>query len=481
MNTREKHVFKVFGLGGCGNNVISHMIDQGLEGPVFVAANANARFLKGCKAPNKIQVGVNVTRGGGCGGDPKTGRKCVEEKIPDILATLAGSDLVFLTGGLGGGLGSGGLPVVAKALSELKNAPLIVAVVTRPFSYEDYRLPLAEQATAELYKYCNAVISVDNSKLESLDPETPYLENMRKGDDVLFRAVSSIINLVETPGEINVDFADVSTVLSHKGPAIISFGEATGDRRAVDALDDALANPMLAETSLKGAQAVICVISADSHVLVREVMDINERIHKSIGSCVKLFFGLVIDDSLKESRALRVSLLATGLGGKASAEENIARSDSKLVAEPVKVAANMASVNKSVGNKPAGNKTAENKTAGNKVVRFKAVELKSAERNPVTPAQPKPSLKPVLNMEVTTITSRPHLTLETSSSNPMEPTKSEKPLAVAPGPYATPTRRVIRPSLGVDQRANRLNESSATANDGNGRLEQLDYVIEPAN
>jgi cell division protein FtsZ len=241
------------------------------------------------------------------------GRLSVKENLPEIMAALAGSDLVFLTAGLGGGTGSGGLPVVAEALSQLEKPPLVVAVVTMPFSYEDFKLPLAGQVLEELYRHCNSVIAVDNSKLEADDPDLPFMENNKKADRILDRAVSSIIDLVDVPGEINIDFADVSAVLVHKGPAIISFGEGRGPRRAAEALKEAVSNPLVSEATLSGAQAVICNITCDDMVLVREVTEINRQIHQAIGSKVKLFFGLVVDQSLKDTSLLRVTVLASGL------------------------------------------------------------------------------------------------------------------------------------------------------------------------
>jgi cell division protein FtsZ len=315
MEKMNQHVFKIFGLGGCGNNAVAHMIRSGFKGADYVAAHSNIRFLSRCpNAATKIQVGVKAAKGGGCGGRIDKGRECVEENLPEIMSALAGSDLVFLTAGLGAGTGSGGLPVVAKALSLLEKPPLVVAVVTMPFAHEDFRMPLAQEALNELHCHCNSVISIDNAKIDLLDPDLPFLENKKKSDEILIRAVTSIIELVDVPGEINIDFADVSAVLEYPGPALITFGEARGKNRAVEALKEAVANPLMSETSLIGARAVICNITADSGILVQEVTDVNHQIHKVIGSGAKLFFGLVIDESLKDSGTLRVTILASGLG-----------------------------------------------------------------------------------------------------------------------------------------------------------------------
>ncbi|MDR1395837.1 MAG: cell division FtsZ family protein [Deltaproteobacteria bacterium] len=315
MEKRNHHVFKVFGLGGCGINAVRHMIASGLKGADFVAADTDVRVLRLCPAAAvKIQIGIKTAKGGGCGRKADKGCRSAEENMPEILAALAGSDLVFLAAGLGGGTGSGGLPAVAKALSELDKPPLIVAVVTMPFTHEDFKLPEALAGLNELYRYCSSVISIDNTKLETMDSDAPFMENKKAADEILYRAVSSIIDIVEKPGEINIDFADVASVLVYPGPAIISFGEASGEKRASEALKAAISNPLMADSCLSGAQAVICNITADSKILVREVTEINRQIHQAVGPMVKLFFGLVIDESLKDTATIRVTILASGLG-----------------------------------------------------------------------------------------------------------------------------------------------------------------------
>ncbi|MDR2141123.1 MAG: hypothetical protein LBR11_04920 [Deltaproteobacteria bacterium] len=408
MEKYRQHNFKVFGLGGCGNNAINRMIEAGLRGADFVAADSNVKELGRCKATIKIPLGSSITKGQGCGGRAEFGRRCVEESLPEILAALAGCDMVFLTAGLGGGLGSGGLAVVAKALRELKPAPLTVAMVTRPFSYQSHLLPLANRATEELYKYCHSVISVDNSKFESLDQDVSFLENMASGNDVLYRAVSSIINVVEIPGEINIDLADVTTVLRHPGPAIISFGEASGEKRSFEAINDALSNPLMGETSLEGAKAVICNITADSGILLREVMELNQRIKKSIGQKVKLFFGVVIDDSLAATSTIRVTILAAGVGSRNFAKES----------------------------------------------------------EPQAPAEPKPReiAPPKLIMEVEPLPrTKPNPGMATSvAPERMEPAADNEPSVLEPGPYAASARRVIRPQLGsARERFRAQNEASS--------------------
>ncbi|MDR1871974.1 MAG: cell division FtsZ family protein [Deltaproteobacteria bacterium] len=320
MEKMNRHVIKIFGLGGGGCNAVNHMIKSGLTGPDFVIADSDIVALRRGVAPVKIQVGVSTTKGRGCGASAEIGLKSVTECLDNITQALAGGDLIFLTAGLGGGTGGGGLPAVARALTKGPKPPLVVAVVTKPFSHESDCLPMANKTLLELYQCCNSVITVDNAKLESLDPDAAFLKNLKRGNDVLYRAVSSIISIVDTPGEINVDFADVKSVLTHKGPAIISFGEAKGAKRASEALNEAIASPLVADASLAGAKAVICDIAADSRVLVREVMDVNQKIRKAIGPKARLFFGLVIDESLRDSSTMRVTILASGLANSLALE-----------------------------------------------------------------------------------------------------------------------------------------------------------------
>jgi cell division protein FtsZ len=404
-----------------------------------VAADTDAKALKGRVCPLKNRVGAKTTNGDGRGDKIEMGRKSAEESMPEILAALAESDLVFLTGGLGGGACGGGLPLVAQSLAKLPNKPpVVVAVVTIPPNSEDFRQPFAKKTLEELYARCNSVIVVDNEKLESLDPEAPYLESIRKANDVLYRAVASIVGIVETAGEINVDFADVAAVLKHKGPAIISYGEAKGEKRASEALLNSLANPLIADATIDGAEAVICDIAADDGILVREVVEVNETIRKTIGPKAKLFFGLVIDEKLKETGTLRVTLLASGLPRRAS---NQARGqDTGQDAGQAERTANLgktAPINFEAP--PTGASPATSPTAASP----QAAPLQAASSQAAPPqATPPQAAPPRLVMEVEP-GYRP-LTQEAVGDDANYVEMGSEPVR---GPYAT-VRRTLRPVLG---------------------------------
>ncbi|MDR1576674.1 MAG: cell division FtsZ family protein [Deltaproteobacteria bacterium] len=307
------HKIMVMGLGGCGNNAINHMVRSGLKGPVFIAANSDLQDLRRCLAKTKVQLGVKLSGGHGCGGNPITGQRCAEENLDDLMKPLKGSDMTFLMAGMGGGTGSGAIPVVAESLSKLEKPPLVVAVVTRPFPWEDYRVALADQVIARLRRFCNSVIIIPNAKICDLHPDMEFLEAKSRVDDVLLRAVSSITYLIEKAGEINLDFADISKVMTKKGSAIMGYGEASGEKRAQLALEAAITNPLMSDVSLKGARGVLVNITCDRRIKTNEIQIINKLVHTEIGPGVEFFSGLVFDDSLAASGVLKVTVVATGL------------------------------------------------------------------------------------------------------------------------------------------------------------------------
>ncbi|MDR2141124.1 MAG: cell division FtsZ family protein [Deltaproteobacteria bacterium] len=307
------HKIMVMGLGGCGNNAINHMVRSGLKGPVFIAANSDLQALNPCLAKIKIQLGVKLSAGHGCGGDPELGRLCARENLDDVLKPLKGCDMAFLMAGLGGGTGSGAIPVVAEALARLENPPLVVGVVTTPFPWEDDREPLSYQIIRELLVFCNSVIIIPNAQICELFQDLPFLQAKSKVDDVLLRAVSSITNLIEKAGVINLDFADVCKVMTKKGAAIMGYGEGVGEKRALQALESAISNPLLLNASLKGAKGVLVNVTSDAHIRTSEVNLINQKVREAIGEGVELFSGLVVDEELADSKKLIVTVVATGL------------------------------------------------------------------------------------------------------------------------------------------------------------------------
>ncbi|MDR1607439.1 MAG: cell division FtsZ family protein [Deltaproteobacteria bacterium] len=303
----------VLGLGGCGNNAINHMVASGLQGPYFAAANSDLQDLNRCRAKIKIPIGVKTAEGHGCGGDPEMGRLCAEENIEEIKHPLKDADMTFLMAGLGGGTGSGAIPVVAEALSKMENPPLVVGVVTRPFPWEDYRDSLTEDIIKQLRGFCNSVIIIPNTRLCELYPDLAFMEAKGKVDDILLRAVSSIVNLIEKDGVINLGFADVAEVMRKKGVAIMGFGEAVGEKRAQLALREAIANPLMGEISLKGARGVLVNIASDQKIKTSEMTTINTMVYDMVGQDVEFFCGWEVDESLAETGALRVTVVATGL------------------------------------------------------------------------------------------------------------------------------------------------------------------------
>ncbi|MDR1083734.1 MAG: cell division protein FtsZ [Deltaproteobacteria bacterium] len=328
------HKIMVMGLGGCGNNAINYMVRSGLKGPVFIGANSDLQALNPCLAARKVQLGVKTAAGHGCGGNPVIGRKCAEENLDEILKTLEDSDMVFLMAGLGGGTGSGAIPVVAQALTKLDSQPLVVGVVTRPFPWEDYREPLADEVITELRRYCNSVIIIPNARLCELDPDLPFMQAKALVDDILYRAVCSITELIENSGEINVDFADVCKIMTKKGSAIMGFGEASGEKRAQRALEMAITNPLMSETSLKGAKGVLVNITGDRSTPNGEVQAINKLVHREIGQGVEFICGFVVDDSLKDTNTLKVTVVATGLDQEEAEDEAaFSQSDARNGAE----------------------------------------------------------------------------------------------------------------------------------------------------
>ncbi|MDR2421846.1 MAG: cell division FtsZ family protein [Deltaproteobacteria bacterium] len=318
---KDLHKIVVVGLGGCGNNAINYMVKSGLKGPIFVAANSDLQALNLCQAKLKVQLGVKTAAGHGCGGDPAVGRRCAEENLDELLAPLKGADMAFLMAGLGGGTGSGAIPVLAEALTKRENPPLVVGVVTRPFPWEDYRDPLADEVIGRLRRSCNSVIVIPNAKIFELDPDLPFMKAKEKVDDVLYRAVGSISYLIERVGVINVDFADVSRVMAKKGSAIMGYGEASGDKRAQLALEAAIANPLMSNRSLKGAKGVLVNVTGDALVTSSEFAAINSLVHNEIGQGVEFFSGLMIDESLSELKTLKVTVVATGLDYDESLDE----------------------------------------------------------------------------------------------------------------------------------------------------------------
>ena len=305
---------KVLGFGGGGCNSVSNMIRSGLTGVEFFAGNTDAQALSSCLAPNKLHIGQEVTRGLGAGADPDVGQAAARESIEAIRKAMEGADMVFLTAGEGGGTGGGALPVVAEVAKEL--GALTVAVVTKPFLFEGKRrMKNAERGIEELRKHVDTLITIPNQRLLSIaGRNTSLLDAFRRADDILYQAVKGISDLIVCEGLVNVDFADVRSVMSEMGMAMMGTGEARGENRAVEAAEKAISSPLLEDISINGARGVLINITASTDVTLQEVNEAAEIIHSEAHPDANIIWGMVIDPTLEDT--VRVTVVATGFGSR---------------------------------------------------------------------------------------------------------------------------------------------------------------------
>jgi cell division protein FtsZ len=301
---------KVIGVGGAGGNTINSMIDHGFEGIEFIVANTDAQALETSKAEHKIQIGLKSTKGLGAGANPELGKRSAEEDLDKILELTANADIVFLTGGLGGGTGSGALPVIAKALRE-KNI-LCIAVVTKPFSFEGKRrAQIAETALENLKKEIDTLIVVPNQKLlDVVDENVSMIDAFGMINGILHRSVKSISDIISKPGHINVDFADVRTIMKDRGLAVMGTGIAAGSNRAQKAALDAINSPLLENMSIAGAKGVLLNITGGTNLGLHEIRIAASIIHEQADIDANIILGSVIDPVLIDE--IRVTIIATG-------------------------------------------------------------------------------------------------------------------------------------------------------------------------
>ncbi|MBO1005519.1 cell division protein FtsZ [Pseudogracilibacillus auburnensis] len=308
-NTDQLATIKVIGVGGGGNNAVNRMIDQGVEGVEFIAVNTDAQALNLSKAEIKLQIGEKLTRGLGAGANPEVGKKAAEESREQIEDVLQGADMIFVTAGKGGGTGTGAAPVIAQIAKDL--GALTVGVVTRPFSFEGIRRQKQANAGIDALKASvDTLIVIPNDRiLEIVDKNTPMLEAFREADNVLRQGVQGISDLIAKPGLINVDFADVKTIMYDKGSALMGIGVATGENRAVEAAKKAISSPLL-ETSIDGAQGILMNISGGPSLSLFEVQEAADLVTSAADDEVNVIFGNVINENLKEE--VIVTVIATG-------------------------------------------------------------------------------------------------------------------------------------------------------------------------
>jgi len=310
---------KVIGVGGGGGNAINRMIEAGIEGVQFLVANTDLQALKSSRASVKIQIGEKLTRGLGAGGDPEVGRQSALEDTEKIIEALEGSDMVFITTGLGGGTGTGAAPILASLATEL--GALTVAVVTKPFRFEGRRRQRqAEQGLNELRECVDTVITIPNERLlNAVARGTPFLESFKLADDVLRQAVQGISDIITVPGLINVDFADVKTIMAGMGMALMGTGSAVGENRALEATQRAISSPLLEEASIEGAKGLLVNVTGGTDLTLFEVNEAMSIIHDSADPDANIIFGAVLDERLADE--MKITVIATGFDRAAAAAE----------------------------------------------------------------------------------------------------------------------------------------------------------------
>jgi len=304
---------RVIGVGGGGGNAINRMINCGVEGVQFLAANTDCQALTKNKAPVKLQIGAKLTKGLGAGGKPEVGRSAALEDTEKVLECLDGTDMVFVTTGLGGGTGTGAAPIIANLAREM--GALVVAVVTLPFSFEGRRRRMqAEEGLDNLREVVDTVITIPNDKLlHTVETGTPLTESFMIADDILRQAVQGISDLITIPGEINLDFADVKSVMSGMGMALMGTGVAEGDHRAVEAAQRAVSSPLLEDRSIHGARGVLINVSGGEDMTLHEVSEAARIIQEASDPDANIIFGTVIERTQKGS--VKVTVIATGFTG----------------------------------------------------------------------------------------------------------------------------------------------------------------------
>jgi cell division protein FtsZ len=319
MNLDQIARIKVVGVGGGGNNAVNRMIEDGVEGVEFIAVNTDAQALNLSKAEIKMQIGTGLTRGLGAGANPEIGRKAVEESKKQIEEVLKGADMVFVTAGMGGGTGTGAAPAIAKIARNL--GALTIGVVTRPFGFEGRKRSKNAEGGIELMKEAvDTLIIVPNDRLlQIVDKKTPMVEAFREADNVLRQGVQGISDLIAVPGLINLDFADVKTIMSYQGTAIMGIGVAKGEDRAVEAAQKAISSPLL-ETSIAGARGVLMNITGGSNLSLFEVQEAADIVASTTHQELNMIFGSIINDNLKDE--IMITVIATGFVEKESHDVN---------------------------------------------------------------------------------------------------------------------------------------------------------------
>ncbi|MDH4456580.1 MAG: cell division protein FtsZ [Candidatus Methylopumilus sp.] len=328
-NENQEAVIKVIGVGGCGGNAVEHMIAKNVGGVEFICANTDMQALKKSQAKTVLQIGMGITKGLGAGAKPEIGREAALEDRDRIAEIIDGADMLFITAGMGGGTGTGAAPIVAEVAKEM--GILTVAVVTKPFAFEGKRGKVATDGLEELSKHVDSLIVIPNDKLmEVLGDDVTFTDAFKAANDVLHNAVSGIAEIINCPGLVNVDFADVRTVMSEMGMAMMGSAVATGPDRAVLAAEQAVASPLLENVNLANARGVLVNITASHSFKMKEYYDVMNTIRSFTADEATVIVGNVFDESMGDN--LRVTMVATGLN---SANAGIQRKPTLVVAPPM--------------------------------------------------------------------------------------------------------------------------------------------------
>ena len=318
-NETQEAVIKVVGVGGCGSNAVDHMIQNGMQGVEFISMNTDAQALKSNKAPTVLQLGTGITKGLGAGANPEIGREAALEDRDRIAELIQGADMLFITAGMGGGTGTGAAPVVAQVAKEM--GILTVAVVSKPFAFEGKRLAAAKAGMEALSQHVDSLIVIPNDKLMMvLGNDISMLDAFKAANDVLYGAVAGIAEVINCPGLVNVDFADVRTVMSEMGMAMMGSAVAMGVDRARVAAERAVSSPLLEDISLSETRGILVNITASSSLKMREVHEVMSTIKDMTAEDATIIVGTVIDENMADN--LRVTMVATGLGSLVSQSQN---------------------------------------------------------------------------------------------------------------------------------------------------------------
>lgn len=315
-------VIKVIGVGGAGGNAVNRMIDEGVQGVSFIAANTDVQALNSNKAENKIQLGPKLTRGLGAGSHPEVGQKAAEESQQTIEEALKGADMIFITAGMGGGTGTGAAPVIAKIARE--TGALTVGVVTRPFTFEGpKRSKDAAEGISQLKQYVDTLVIIANNRLlEMIDKKTPMMDAFKEADNVLRQGVQGISDLITSTDYVNLDFADVKTVMENQGSALMGIGRASGENRTVEATKMAISSPLL-EVSIDGAKQVLLNITGGPDLTLFEAQDASDIVSKTAGDDVNIIFGTSINANMGDE--VVVTVIATGIDNKQDNHQNVTK------------------------------------------------------------------------------------------------------------------------------------------------------------